>query len=381
MLTMLLTFSTLLAVLIGGSLLSQLGMIPAEPWLHFVLAAGIFPLSTTAIIFFAAVLSRRQLATGQLKLLPGIMLVAGCLVSAVSVHLISDRYAVLAVVLILAVLWHLDRWIRKKHDPHGHHPTLDWYRASLLCLACGLVAASLVPFLPEWADALRTLHTRISLYGFLGLSAVGTLQFLMSAVENRPDPSLGRRLRSGLPWALFGVSMLAFGDFLKPWGHALGAAFLSWPLLQVVWIWCRRYRRDVFALHGVAPMLCATLLGYIASLGGMLVSPRLPIGMVDVFLPGFVFPLISGAAGYLIPAWKEAKHRPTTAYINNHRLNHWSGIRAVMFLLSAIAPFFGIQESGLFGVAGLAWFEAELVMWALSSDGPTHKMKQVDIAR
>lgn len=128
-------------------------------------------------------------------------------------------------------------------------------------------------------------------------------------------------------------------------------------------------------------MLCATLLGYVASLAGMLAGPGLPIGMADIFVPGFVFPLVSGAASYLIPAWKEARHRPTMADIKHHRLNRWGGVRAAMFLSAAVTPFFGCEDAAMFGVAGLAWFEVELVMWALSSDGPMHKMKQIDIAR
>lgn len=380
--TMLFTFSVLVAILIGGTSLSWLGMIPSVTWSHFVLAAGVMPLSITAIIFFASVLARRQVSTGQLKLLPGIMFIAGCLASAAAVHLLNNLFAVLAGVMILASLWHLNHWIDKKKEPAGmYHPTLDWYRAALLCLGGGVIAALLVPFLPEWWTQLDTFHARISLYGFFGLAAVGTLQFLMSAVTNRPDPLLGRRLKTGLPWALSGVAMMALGDFLQPWGHALGVGFLAWPLARVLGAWCLRYRRDVFALHGAAPMLCATLLGFAASLAGMLTAPGLPSGMPNIFMPGFIFPLVSGAASYLLPAWKEARQRPTTGYIRDHRLNHWGGVRAMLFLLAALTPFLGFDDSVVFGLAGLIWFEVALVRWVLSADGPSHGIKHLDVTR
>lgn len=379
--TTLVAFSTLVMTFIVGTSLSCLGVIQVEPWFHVMLEAGIYPLSIAAICFFASVLGRSPVDTRQLTVLTGIMFLGGALMLATSFHMFSDRLVLIPAALIFAALWHLDKWIIGVESTGAHHPSLDWYLSSLICFGAGLIAVALVPFLPGWQVQLRTFNRLISLYGFLGISGVGTLQFLMPVVTNRLDLSLDRRLRTGLPWVFSGALILALDGLLQHWGYVLGVALLSWPLAKGVFAWCFQYRREIFALHGIAPTLWVTVLGFFASLICMLIAPESSARSLNIFMYGFVFPLIVGVASYLLPVWKEARHRPTTVYINNHRLNHWSGVRASLFLLAAITPFWGFEYSAMFGVAGLTWFEIALVKWTCSDDGRRHKIKRVDIAR
>jgi hypothetical protein len=71
------------------------------------------------------------------------------------------------------------------------HRGLDWYLAALGFLLLALVAVVLMPVYPGQRNALRLFHLHANLLGFVGLTALGTLQVLLPTCMGRPDPGCG----------------------------------------------------------------------------------------------------------------------------------------------------------------------------------------------
>lgn len=359
-------FDALLVVFILFEILPYVVTTPPAFLPHLVLVACVLPLSFAAMAFFVSVLARRRIDFGQTGWLLPAMLAAGIVLSAGFLGKFSLTVMAFAIAAVSAGVWHASRLILKigQEAAQPSHPGLDWYHAALIFLGAGLVGAFAVPFFPMWQEPLLMLHERLSLYGFLGLGAICSLQVLMSAVASRPDPFLIRRLGEDLPLAASGVILIAAGALLHPAIHLLGLACFGWPLARIAWAWWRLYRQEIFALHGIAPVLAATLLGFAAALAGTAART----GPLAVFVPGFLFPLVTGAAAYLIPIWRLASARPTAQRINRHRLNRWGGLRALLFSLAAVAPFAGIGSASFYGLMGLVWFSAAFIRWSLSAE-------------
>ena len=59
------------------------------------------------------------------------------------------------------------------------HRGLDWYLAALGFLLLALLAVVLMPWFPAQRAGLRLFHLHANLLGFVGLTALGTLQVLL----------------------------------------------------------------------------------------------------------------------------------------------------------------------------------------------------------
>jgi hypothetical protein len=298
------------------------------------------------------------------------MAAAGALALAVFAGWLDFTWVVAAAALALSGAVAMIAWMlaRARQALGRPHPGLAWYVAAMACLALGLVAALLIPLLPEWHAPLRAFHLHINLYGFVGLTAVGTLQVLMPTAANQPDPQAAARLRSDLKWAVAGSVLLAAGQAWLPPVAWLGAAFWAWVLGHMGLAWWRLHRRHLLALHGSAPLLAAATLGFACALIGTLADVAAPLTTpLTIFLPGFLMPLVSGAAGQLAPVWTEPA-RPT-AWHDQARgtLTRWNGARAVLFLSAALLPLFGFKCSGMPALTALVWFGIVLAFW-LSRD-------------
>lgn len=223
---------------------------------------------------------------------------------------------------------------------------------------------------------LRSFHVHINLYGFVALTAVGTLQVLMPTVANRPDPEAGRRLRYDLKWALAGSALLASGQAAdQVWLAGVGTALWGWVLLRMLRAWIRLFGRRLVSLHGNEPPLFAATLGLAAALLASL-GLGSSAGPLTLFLPGFLMPLVSGAAGQLAPVWVRPGRREPWHDQSLHALGRWGGVRALLFLSAATLPLAGHKCAGMPALTALFWFGILFVRWLLWEElaGQTKKV-------
>jgi hypothetical protein len=200
-----------LALLVAGVALPKAATLSPAFWAHLVLAVGVMSLITAAMQHFVPVLTRVRGAGRWIGRLPWLMLLAGVLVASVFLGAMPWVMLTLAAALGLAGAGAMLHWMRAKaRQTLGKpHAGLAWYVAAMACLSLGLAAAALIPWFPAWHPALREFHVHINLYGFVGLTAIGTLQVLMPTVAGRLDPEAGLRLKEDLKWALAGAMLLA----------------------------------------------------------------------------------------------------------------------------------------------------------------------------
>lgn len=355
--------ATLVAFLAGQALPTAIGAAPAL-WAHLVLALGVMTLITAAMQHFVPVLTRGRGAGPWLARLPLLMLAAGALAVAVFAGLLDYFWIMVAAALALAgalamVAWMLGMARRTLGRPH---PGLAWYVAAMACLGAGLIAAVLLPLLPQWHAELRAFHLHINLYGFVGLTAVGTLQVLMPTAANQADPQVGQRLRSDLKWAVAGSVLLAAGQALYPPAAWLGGALWAWVMVRMGGAWWRLHRARLFALHGAEPVLAAALPGFACALAGTLLGLD-KLGPLTLFLPGFLMPLVTGAAGQLAPVWIEPGRSAARHAQGRARLTRWNGARALLFLSAAALPLLGYPCSGMPALTALVWFGIVFGFW------------------
>jgi len=355
--------ATLLAFLAGQALPKAIAVAPAF-WAHLVLAVGVMTLITAAMQHFVPVLTRSRGAGGWTARLPFLMLAAGGLALAVFIGWLDFVWITLAAALALAGVVGMLGWMRNKaRNTLGRpHPGLAWYVAAMACLGLGLIAAAAVPWLPEWHAALRAFHIHINLYGFVGLTAIGTLQVLMPTAANQADPQVGARLREDLKWALAGSLCLAIGQVLWLPLAWLGGALWFRAIGRMAWAWWRLHRRKIFAWHGAEPVLAAALIGFGFALAGVLLGldNLLPL---TIFLPGFLMPLVVGAAGQLGPVWIEAGRNAARHAADRAMITRWNSARALLFLTAAGLPLFGYQCSGMPALTALVWFGIVFAIW------------------
>jgi hypothetical protein len=337
--------------------------------LHLILAVGAMPLIFGAMSHFIPVLTRSRTAPAGLVIIPLLALAGGVLVvtSLGWADLPWGPHA--GALLTVAAASALLVWSRRRRAGMlgRPHPGLAWYEAALACLVLALVAILASAVWPQQAMALRRLHLHLNTLGFVGLTALGTLAVLLPTVANRPDPGVAQRLHRDLPWAIAGTLLIAVG---AAWiGPLAGVGGVIWaiPLLRMGAGWLRRYRTEIFALHGAAPLLAAALagLGFSAVVGAMSLLPATAAfhsaAPAWAFVAGFMLPLVSGAASQLLPVWL----RPGVQGIWHARLRDMlgrhAGVRAVLFLIGGMAAGMGQDWGLLLGVATLLWFILQTV--------------------
>ena len=337
---------------------------PPAFWAHGILAVGVMSLIPAAMQHFVPVLARGQGASARMARLPLWMLAAGVVVSLALLGALPYGAVSLAAGLALLGLAVLLAWVLRKgrQAVSRPHPGLYWYAAALACLALGLAAALLVPLWPERHAALRAFHLHINLYGFVGLTAIGTLQVLLPTATGRLDPEVAARLKRDLKWAVAGSLALALGQaFDLAWLAAAGALCWAWPLGRLLHA-CRQQHQAIFAWHGTAPALAAATLGFACALAGAAFDQAPPLA---IFLPGFLMPLIVGAASQLAPVFLRPGVTTDWHARSRARLGRWGGLRALLFLPAALLPLLGYQCAGIPALLGLFWFGAVFVIWLL----------------
>jgi len=355
--------ATLIALLVGQALPRAVDAAPAM-WAHIPLVLGALPLIVAAMQHFVPVLTRSGATAAWLKGLPLLLMASGALAVSVFAGWLDYGWITAAALTGLAGATAMLAWMRQRSRRAlgGPHPGLAWYLAAIGCLMAGLAAAALITCLPQWHAELREFHLHINLYGFIALTAVGTLQVLMPTAARQTDPAVTSRLRTDLKWALAGSLLVATGRAVMLPLAWLGALLWAWVLGRMLWSWWRLHRASLFALHGAPPVLAVSALGLAAALFAD-VADRPHIALLTLFLPGFLMPLVTGAAGVLAPVWLHPGKPAAVHMAGQLRLNRWTGLRALLFLTAVLLPLFGFRCSGMPAYTALVWFGLLFVVW------------------
>ena len=349
--------------------------LPPVTHTHLALAMGIMPLIFGAMTHFVPVLTRSKAPHTGVRLIPAIMLASGAL--AVFSFAAANRIYYFAALLALAASAAFSGWIisRTSNPLNRPHPCLHWYLAALACLMLALAAVAAMALWPEQRLALKRLHLHLNTLGFVGLTAIATLQVLLPTAVGRFDPQAATRLRQGLKWALGGTLLIAVGAaWLKPLAW-LGTAMWVIPLMHLGKAWLTLYANEIRHFHGAAPSLAAALAGFATVLlfgvlhaGGILGAT----GTAHAFILAFLFPLVTGAASQLLPVWARSGPQTTWHAQARQKLGLAGGLRGVLFLTGGIMIGLGWRGGLLPAMVALSAFLVQLALAARTMSGRDH---------
>lgn len=309
---------------------------------HIGFGMGVLPLILAAMIYFVPVLTRGRSAGAELNWLPALAFVAGMMAVLAFAWDFSALLLGLAAVLGAIAALGLTGWtlVRTQRMFGPRHRGLDWYVAALGFLLLTSLAAGLIPLVPEQRAALRLFHLHANLLGFVGITAIGTLQVLLPTCVARPDPGAAQRLRHDIGWASAGALLVAAGAALAPPLALLGAVSYGAVVVRMLHAWRRDFGATLLQLHGAAPSLAAAAVGLLVLLvlgvahgfGWMSARPA-----ITGFVVAFLLPMVSGAAAYLLPIWLKPGAQGSWHHALRARLCRWGGLRGLALLLLGLA--------------------------------------------
>ena len=341
--------------------------LPSAAHIHLVLAVGIMPLIFGAMIHFVPVLTRSAIAPLGVRLMPLLMLIAG-LLAFFSFAASGQTYYVAAFIALVVAMAFLAWIVRRADSAVGKpHPCLYWYVGAIICLIAALAAVSAMALWPEQRLALKSLHLHLNTLGFIGLTAISTLQVLLPTVAGRPEPQAGTRLYHDLKWAMGGTLLISVGaSWFKPLAY-LGALLWMVPLIRLGKAWLTLYFREIRQPHGAASSLAAALAGFVVVLlfgvlhaGGILN----PTDTAHAFILAFLFPLVTGAVSQLLPIWARPGTQTAWHAQARQRLGAGGGYRALLFLAGGILLGLGWRGGLVLSIAALAAFLLQLASLA-----------------
>ncbi len=340
---------------------------------HLVFAFGILPLIFGAVAYFVPVLTRGGRAHRGILLVPVFLQMAG-----ISAFLYFDGDAGKAALhgaaggaLLLVLIFSFWLIVRARRTLGQPHPGWAWYLAALSMLAAALAAVLAMAVWPGAYRELRLLHLHLNTLGFVGLTALGTLQVLLPTALASPDAGAASRLRSDL-WpcagAVLALGVGASGGAGLGAGVALlmalaGALVLFFVGLRLGLGWVHRYGLPKLLGDGASVALAAALLGYLLLIGlGVLHAFQVLGGQnaVPAFVVLFLFPLVTGALTQLLPVWRwPGPRRPVREQMRS-MLTRGGGLRALLFLMGGLGLALGIAEAYWLAAAGLLLFVVRL---------------------
>ena len=334
---------------------------------HVAFGAGVLPLIFAAMLHFVPVLTRSRPSGRALQLLPFGALFAGIL-AAVSLSrpgLIMTGVPIAAGAGLLITLL-MAGWIvhRGRGALGAPHPGLYWYLAAVACLALGLLTATAMNFWPEQRLALRRFHLHLNTLGFIGLTALGTLAVLLPTAIGRPDPGVAAWLRRTLPWALAGVLLTAAGAALWPPASMAGVVLLGAPAALLGAGWLRHFSSGIVRAHGAAPSLALALLGFLVLLVAGAVhgvgwrgAASAPAG----FMVAFLLPLVTGAAGHLLPLWLKPGMQTPWHHAARETLGRHGAVRSGAAVLAGTSIVLGHSCGFWIAAAALGAFAIQIL--------------------
>lgn len=341
--------------------------LPPAAHAHIALAAGVMPLIFGAMTHFVPVLTRSKSPPAAIRIIPALILASGAL-AFFSFAATNEIYYFSALLAFAAAAvfsgWAISRTSNPLNKPH---PCLYWYLAALACLMLALAAVAAMALWPEQRQALKQLHLHLNTLGFVGMTAIATLQVLLPTAAGRFDPQAATRLSQDLKWALGGTLLVAVGAaWLKPLAW-LGTLMWAIPLMRLGKGWLALYAKEILHFHGVPPSLAAALAGFAVALmfgalhaGGILGAT----GTSHAFILAFLFPLVTGAASQLLPVW--ARPGPQTAWHaqTRQKLGLAGGLRGILFLAGGVLAGLGWRGGLLLAMAALIAFMVQLALAA-----------------
>lgn len=336
----------------------------AAAW-HGGFAAGLMPLILAAMIHFVPVLTRSATAPRVVALLPLAALLAGTLAAAAFArprlfpHGIQVAAGLALAVVVALLAWLLRRGRRALGAPH---PCLAWYAVALVLLAAALAAALVMPYLPSAQPALRLLHLHLNTLGFVGLTAIGTLQVLLPTALRSPDAAASARLRRRLVPTALAVVLIAAGAALGRHLATVGTVLLAGLLVELLLHWRGRFGAALPRRDGAAASLAAATLGLsLVALLGIPHGGGQPSGraMAMGFLTAFLLPLVTGAASQLLPVWLRPGAQGGWHDGLRTRLGRHAGWRGALFVVAGIAIAAGWNEAAWIAGATLGLFAVQ----------------------
>jgi hypothetical protein len=264
----------------------------------------------------------------------------------------------------------LSAWLirRAKLTLGKPHPGWRWYLAAIACLGAGLALVPVMSVWPELWPSLRLLHLHLNTLGFVGLTAVGTLQVLMPTILSGPDAEASIRLKQDLLPALVGVGLIVMGAAFWWPLSLLGSLSLAYVVVRLGRSWLTRYGFRTILNSGAAASLACALIGLL-----MLIVFGVAHGFgflsghdaVPAFFAGFLMPLVTGALSQLLPVWCVPGRRTAMRDRLHKILAAGGAIRSLFFLGGGVLLAFGQNAGFWLAAAGLLSFVA-LVLRALA---------------
>lgn len=362
--------SALTAFLVSVAL-SILGATSPLATAHLVLAAAVMPLIFGAITHFMPVLTRSGGPHRAVWLMPVTLQVAGVLVVLYFQGEAGTGALHAAAGLSLLSCLGLSAWLirRAKRTLGNPHPGWRWYLAAIACLGAGLALVPVMSVWPELWPSLRLLHLHLNTLGFVGLTAIGTLQVLMPTILSGPDAEASVRLQQDLPLALVGVGLIAIGAAFWWPLSVLGSLSLGYVVARLGCAWLRRYGLRTIASSGPAASLAGALIGFL-----MLIAFGVAHGFgllsghdaVPAFVAGFLMPLVTGALSQLLPVWCIPGRRTSMRDRLHKILGVGGAIRSLLFLGGGVLLAFGQNTGFWLAAAGILSF-VTLVLRALAA--------------
>lgn len=339
--------------------------LPPSVHIHLALAAGVMPLIFGAMVHFVPVLTRSASPNAGVKFIPLLMSAAGAL--AVFSFAAASQIYYFAALFALAMASAFSAWIIKRASAPlvKPHPCLHWYLAAIFCLALALAAVAAMAIWPEQRLALKRLHLHLNTLGFIGLTAIATLQVLLPTAVGRPDPQAALRLRRDLKWALGGTLLTAVGAAWFGPLSWLGALMWTVPLFHLGKVWLVLYPREILRSHGATPSLAAALAGFAAILIFGVLHASGILNTTDAahaFILAFLFPLVSGAASQLLPVWARPGPQDVWHAKIRQRLGFAGGLRGVLFISGGLLLGIGWRSGWLLALAAFAAFLLQLAI-------------------
>ena len=353
-------FSTL-AVFITTTVLLLLDTLPFLAATHLVLTVAILPLIFGAIAHFVSVLTRSGKPHRAVLLAPLLLQVSGLLIFLHFYGRLGPGALLAAAVISLPVCLGFVGWLiaRARRALGRPHPGWRWYLAALLCLAIGLVLVPAMQFWPEARQELRGLHLHLNLLGFVGLTAIGTLQVLLPTVLSGPDSEAAVRLRQDLPLVIAGVLLVSLGAAFG-WPLSLpGAGLLIFVVCRLGFAWFRRYGLRVLIGDGASASLLAALFGLLLILVFGTAHAFGVMGGHDAvlaFMAVFLLPLVTGALSQLMPVWRHPGRRTEARDQMRVVLVQGGAIRALLFVSGGSLLALGQSAGYWLTAAGLLMF-------------------------
>lgn len=355
-----------LAVLVAALAFLLLGESSSLAATHLVFTLAVLPLVFAAIAHFVPVLTRSAGAPRGIWLSPLLLQGTGFLVF---LHFfgVADASALnLAAVISLLLALAFAGWlmVRAGRCLGKPHPGWRWYLASIAFLVSGLALVPAMHYWPAERQALRLLHLHLNTLGFIGLTAIGTLQVLLPTVLSGPDTDAAARLRRDLPLALAGVLLVGLGAAFSVPLSLVGAGFLFYSACRPGLSWLRRYGLPAIVADGASAALAASLCGFLLLLA-LAVAHALGRlegrNAIPAFMAAFLLPLVSGALSQLLPVWRYPGRRTPERDRLREVLVKRGAMRSLLFLCAGVLLALGHNEGLWLTAVGLLLFLYALI--------------------